>query len=447
MEDERVPEPSRAGAVEMVGWLELAEEDSPSVAVASFHEGAVPKSVTADEFLPGQLREVLGVNDNQRRLARDAYALAVVLGTRAERRGIVGLVVPSFHPTGDPVKPSRLLLTGLKGKELAARVLALTEKPGGGKRTETFKSGAGFGDLPAGKEKIERVSVTAFRDYLKSPRYFYFRTVLGLAAVEDEPGELSAAGFGSLIHRVVGAFGKDRKLRESTEEKEIFAFLKGELDRQAKQRFGDRPKAAVGWQLEMAEARLEAFARVQARERAEGWQIVVAEEEKGKENRQEFALKDAQGRELLVQGRPDRVDWNEKQKRWRVVDIKTSSTPKTPDRAHCDTDGTWSDLQMPLYRELAPLVLGEAAKGWDPEKCDLVYLHLPKDVEKAAVSKPMESDLVKRALHKASEVAADILDGKWKELGTLDPETTSETFMALCGQAGIPREIEEEEAE
>jgi len=186
---------------------------------------------------------------------------------------------------------------------------------------------------------------------------------------------------------------------------------------------------------------------VQARERAEGWQIVVAEEEKGKESRKEFALKDAKGRELLVQGRPDRVDWNEKQKRWRVVDVKTSSTPKTPDRAHCDTDGTWSDLQMPLYRELAPLVLGEAAKGWDPEKCDLVYLHLPKDVEKAAVSKPMDGDLVKRALQKAGEVAADILDGKWKEIGTLDPETTSETFMALCGQAGIPREIEEEEAE
>lgn len=199
--------------------------------------------------------------------------------------------------------------------------------------------------------------------------------------------------------------------------------------------------------MEMAEARLEAFARVQARERAEGWQIIVAEEEKGKESRKEFALKDTKGRSLLVHGRPDRVDWNEKQKRWRVVDIKTSSTPKAPDRAHCEADGTWSDLQMPLYRELAPLVLGEAAKGWDPEKCDLVYLHLPKDVEKAAVSKPMDTNLVERALQKAGEVATDILDGKWKELGTLDPETTSETFMALCGQAGIPQEIDEEETE
>jgi ATP-dependent helicase/nuclease subunit B len=442
MQDEQVPEPARAGAVEMVGWLELAEEDSPSVAVASFHEGSVPKSVTSDEFLPGNLREALGVNDNLQRLARDAYALAVVLGTRAEKRGIVGLVVPSFNPAGDPVKPSRLLLAGLKGKELAARVLALTEKPEGERKKGNLKFGDGFGDVPAGKEMIDRVSVTAFRNYLQSPRYFYFRTVLGLAAVEDEPGELSPAGFGSLIHRVVGAFGKDKELRESVDEKEIFAFLKGELERQARERFGDQPKSAVGWQLEMAEEKLEAFARVQARERAEGWQIVVAEEEKGKEGRAEFELKDAKGRVLLVHGRPDRMDWNDKQKRWRIVDVKTSSVPKTPDRAHCEADGTWCDLQMPLYRELAPKVLKEGV--WDPEKCDLVYFHLPKDGEKAAVSKPMNGNLVERALDKAKEVAADILDGKWKDIGELDTEQTSETFMALCGLAGIPREIDEE---
>lgn len=447
MEDERVPDPARLDALEMVGWLELAEEEAPSVAVASFHEGAVPRSVAADEFLPGHLRELLGVNDNGRRLARDAYALAVVLGTRAARRGVVGLVVPSFNPAGDPVKPSRLLLAGLKGRELAARVLALTEKPEGGARTDPTGGGAGFGAVPAGNEKIDRVSVTGFRDYLQSPRYFYFRSVLGLEAVADEPGELSPAGFGRLIHGVVGAFGRDRKWRESSDEKEIQAFLRAELCRQAGERFGRCPKAAVGWQLEMAETRLEAFARVQARERAEGWQIVVAEEEKGRRTRVELAFKDAKGRILLVEGRPDRVDWNERLQRWRVVDVKTSSVPKTPDRAHCDTDGAWRDLQMPLYRELTPLVLGGAGKDWDPERCDLVYFQLPKDVEKTAISKPMDPDLVRRALEKAGEVAAEILDGKWQELGVLDPEMTAETFLALCGQAGIPRETGEEDEE
>ena len=82
------------------------------------------------------------------------------------------------------------------------------------------------------------------------------------------------------------------------EEKEIFEFLKGELGRQTRERFGDHPKAAVGWQLEMAEERLEAFARVQARERAEGWQIVVAEEEKVKETVRDKHETDSEGEEV-----------------------------------------------------------------------------------------------------------------------------------------------------
>lgn len=447
MEEERVPEPARPGGVEMVGWLELAEEDSPSVVAASFHEGAVPKGVTADEFLPGQFREILGVNDNERRLARDAYALAVVTGTRQGERGIVGLVVPSFNPMGDPVKPSRLLLAGLRDRKLAARVLALAEKKtGDGTTGGNGGTGPGFGALPPGQGSVDKVSVTAFRDYLQSPRYFYFSRVLKLVSVPDEPGELSPGGFGDLLHRILGAFGRDEQLRESADAEEIFGFLKAELGRQAATRFGSHPKAAVGWQLELAEERLEAFARVQARERSAGWRILVAEELEKKE-RAEFPLRDPRGRVLTVQGRPDRMDWHEGQRKWRIVDVKTSSQPVSPDRAHCSADGMWRDLQMPLYRQLAPVVLGAKAKDWNPETCELVYLHLPKDAEKSGISKPMDPDLVNRALAKASEVAGQILDGDWQKVGELDPETTPEAFLALCGQAGIPREYPEEDEE
>jgi len=329
---------------------------------------------------------------------------------------------------------------------LAARVLALTEKKGGGGGAGPGDTGRGFGALPAGQERIEKVSVTAFRDYLQSPRYFYFARVLGLRAVEYEPGELSPGGFGDLIHRTVGAFGREEKLRDSMDAGEISAFLKAELGRQAAGRFGVHPKAAVGWQLELAEERLEAFARVQARERAAGWRIMVTEE-LGKMERAEFPLRDPRGRVLTVHGRPDRMDWHEGEKKWRIVDVKTASQAVAPDRAHCAADGTWRDLQMPLYRELAPAVLGARAKDWHPETCELVYFHLPKDSEKAGLSRPMDPELVRQALEKASEVAGRILDGDWEEVGELDPETTPETFLALCGQAGIPREPAEEEEE
>ena len=444
MEGEQVPEPAREGAVELVGWLELAEEDSPSVAVASFHEGAVPKSITSDEFLPGHLREILGVNDNENRYARDAYALAVIVGTREKGRGVVGLIVPSFNSAGDPVKPSRLLLAGLSGKELAARVLALMEKSEKKRNGPAGGGGQGFGALSPGTELISRVSVTAFRDYLMSPRYFYFRRVLRLKEVEDEPGELSAMGFGILIHSVAGAFAREGSIRESHQEEEIFHFLKEELARQVKKQFGRRPKAAVGWQIEMAEERLQAFARVQARERAAGWKIVVSEEEGTEEKRAEVGLLDSQGRTLIIHGRPDRMDQNEKSGRWRIVDIKTSSSAQAPDRAHCGADGRWKDLQMPLYRELAPKVLGNKGKDWNPGLCDLVYFQLPKDGEKAGISQAMSEGVITGAMEKAKEVAGCILDGKWDGLGELDGESVHPTFLALCGQAGIPQEAEEE---
>jgi ATP-dependent helicase/DNAse subunit B len=199
--------------------------------------------------------------------------------------------------------------------------------------------------------------------------------------------------------------------------------------------------------LELAEERLKAFARVQARERAAGWKIVLTEDEGEKKKPAEIDLKDSQGRSLTVYGRPDRMDRNEQTGRWRIVDIKTSSTPKPPERAHQQADGTWKDLQMPLYRELAPIVLGGEGKDWDAGRCDLVYFQLPKDVDKAGISKPMEESTVLEALEKAKEVASSILDGKWDEIGELDSEMTHPTFLALCGLAGIPQSVQDEESE
>jgi hypothetical protein len=59
----------------------------------------------------------------------------------------------------------------------------------------------------------------------------------------------------------------------------------------------------------------------------------------------------------------------------------------------------------------------------------------------------MDQSTVLEALEKAREVAGFILDGKWDEIGELDPETIHPTFLALCGLAGIPQSVPEEEGE
>ena len=100
-----IPPPAEANAVELLGWLELPLDDAPALVVTTFNDGFVPAATTGDVFLPNCLREALGLEDNDRRLARDAYALSVLLASREELKLIVG----RRDAEGNPLVPSRLL--------------------------------------------------------------------------------------------------------------------------------------------------------------------------------------------------------------------------------------------------------------------------------------------------------------------------------------------------
>src|SRR5205085_3926100 len=73
--------------------------------VTTFNEGWVPSSSTADAYLPNRLREALGLMHNDRRLARDAYALSLLCASRRELK----VIVARRDSQGNPLAPSRLL--------------------------------------------------------------------------------------------------------------------------------------------------------------------------------------------------------------------------------------------------------------------------------------------------------------------------------------------------
>ncbi|HVJ86692.1 MAG TPA: hypothetical protein VM452_13665, partial [Caulifigura sp.] len=77
-------------AVEMIGWLELPLDDAPFLVVCGLNDGFVPSSLNNDKFLPNTLREHLGLEDNHRRYARDAYAMCVLTNSRQRIRFIAG---------------------------------------------------------------------------------------------------------------------------------------------------------------------------------------------------------------------------------------------------------------------------------------------------------------------------------------------------------------------
>ena len=180
-----------------------------------------------------------------------------------------------------------------------------------------------------------------------------------MEALDLRQRELDARGFGSLMHDVLDAFGKDSKARKLRDPDAIQAFLVAELKCQVERRFGKRPALPLRVQAMTAERRLFQTAIAQAQARVEGWEIVKTEDQFRKE---------LDG--LIVSGRIDCVEENKKTGAVRVLDYKSSNTAKPPAVKHWkrmpreydedsvrpyarfdlnDREHYWTDLQLPLY--------------------------------------------------------------------------------------------------
>ena len=187
------PEPS---SLELLGWLDCHLDDSPVLLVSGFNEGIVPFSVNADPFLPNELRRALGMVDNDRRYARDAFLLQAIIDSGRETHLIVGRSTAD----GDHRTPSRLLMTG-EGDETVRRVLQLATAPSCAPIAPDHPTSIdGFVPCPQPAElpSVQRMSVTSFRNYLDCPYRYMLRHVLRLRVRDDRPDELSASVFGNV---------------------------------------------------------------------------------------------------------------------------------------------------------------------------------------------------------------------------------------------------------
>ncbi|HEX3654976.1 MAG TPA: PD-(D/E)XK nuclease family protein [Pirellulales bacterium] len=416
-----IPPPTDASAIELLGWLELPLDDAPALLVTGFNEGLVPSAHTSDLFLPNELRRTLGLEDNDRRYARDVYALSMLLASRPELK----LVAGRRTADGDPLLPSRLLLA-CEGAELARRTKAFfspqhaRHSPQVPKRLKPGPRRA-F-DVPHPRplaEPVTKMRVTEFRDYLACPYRYYLRHCLGLESLSDRVVELQANQFGSLVHDVLRDFGRGGAA-DASDEQAIADWLDGALAAAVEQSFGTRPLAAVAVQVEQLRLRLHAFARWQAAWRAEGWKI--AHVECAFDDKPVPFLVD--GEPMLLTGRIDRIDVHEPSGRWMVFDYKTADSPKTPDEAH-RREGGWLDLQLPLYRQLVGALSAPADLG-------LGYIVLPKAVAKAGLCEaPWTAEELVTAEAAAAQVIRAIRDEVfWPPVSP--PPAFCEDFAAIC---------------
>ncbi|MDP6444760.1 MAG: PD-(D/E)XK nuclease family protein [Pirellulaceae bacterium] len=423
-----LPDPA---AVELLGWLELPLDTSQSLIIASFNEGRVPDSLNADLFLPNTLRRRLGVLDNSRRYARDAYALSALAASRKRLRLIVGRRTAD----GDPLIPSRLLFA-TDVRTMARRCerfftgqldpLTVSEdrsEPEGRRTTAIY--------VPRAKvqQPIESMSVTSFRSYIACPFRFYLSHVLRLRSADDQSDELDAPAFGVLIHDVLNRFGRD-DIRHSDNADHIRSFLADALRRIVRGRYGASHLAPVYVQLEQINARLAAFARWQAEWNRQGWEIVHAETPAAADQ----VVLDVDGQSIALTGRIDRVDRHRQSGKCVVFDYKTSEKASAPDETH-RRRGEWTDLQLPLYRRFAD----QMGMGDD---VDVGYIVLPKDVsklgERIAGWSPGE---LASADRKALEVARNVLAQKFWPPASPPPRIMTD-FSVICQELAFEKQFE-----
>lgn len=440
VESDAIPPLPQHAAIELLGWLELPLDDAPALVVTGFNDGLTPSHVNSDMFLPGALRRRLRLNDNDRRYARDAYALSALAASR-ER---LTLIAGRRTAEGDPLSPSRLLFAcerpriaertlAFFGPAKSRDALAIPRSLTAGRAQSAFA-------VPRPKpleQPIASMRVTEFRDYLACRYRYYLSRVLGLNCLNDAAEELGPEAFGSLAHEALQAFGADPDASRLTKADDIRRRLDHALDQAAIDKYGKDRLAAVNVQIEQLRLRLGAFAQWQAKWAAQGWRIAHAE-----------AVIDDGRAPLVVDGEPmflrariDRVDVNEFTGKSVIFDYKTSDRGKTPEQTH-RSKGQWVDLQLPLYRRLAAALDLEGP-------VDLGYIVLPKSLDDVGEHLASWTDA---ELAAADERAAEVVRGIRSQLfwpPESPPPAFSEMFGGICQDAqfgGLTQGDEEDDA-
>ena len=419
--------PAIPSAVELAGWLDLTLDDAPVMVITGMNDEHVPASEVGHQFLPNELCKQLGITDNDRRYARDAYALTVIAAVREQ----LCLVVGRRNGKGDPKKPSRLLFA--TDPMIAARRARAFFSYEGKPRTRFWITDRRENQMPTDQQlaipkpicesPLTKLSVTKFRSYIKCPYRFYLKHVLKLDSIRDDWTELSGGKFGDLCHHVLETFGKSEQ-RDLDDENKILEHWMDTLDSCVKQRYSGSRLPSVRIQIEQLRMRLKQLAPLQAQRRQDGWRIVSTEE------MLEHSLM-VDRKPFVIRGKIDRVDQHESTGQVAVWDYKSSDKGETADRVHFSRrDKKWKDLQLPLYRHLVKEV--KVVQSADFSNLITGYILIPKKLEEIRFDEASWSqEQLAQADEEAKRIIRQIRDNNYWPPSDRPPEY-SEEFAAIC---------------
>ncbi len=361
MSDEELDELAQQGSskpmLHVAGWLELLWDRAPVLTILSFNEGIVPQSVNANLFLPNELRKELGIMDNDRRFARDAYVLKAMASSKKHLLAICGR-----RDTEDkPRLPSRLLFNKDKytqqafnyfNDKLTLPKFTISPKASGSaipsvsSRNVVLEWAANNLSGIVLKGVVKNVSATKFKEYIQCPFRFYLNYVAKVQPTDYSISEMQPLSFGSFIHQVLQRWAQNEldsgQLNWHPKAEELSEQLNAIVDELFEQSYPNSVQPSIVIQKEIIKQRLAAFAEFQ--QTWPGNTIAVEQDFE-----QVVTLKDKEKMTLI--GRIDRIDLSPEGD-IILLDYKTSDTGDNPREDHLDKDGNWINLQLPIYRRL-----------------------------------------------------------------------------------------------
>lgn len=397
--------------IELLGWLEMPMDDAPVAIVTGMNDGVIPSFSTSDMFLPDRLRKELGLMDNRRRGARDAYSLTVLMETR-KHRGDFQLIAGRRSSEGGVLLPSRFFFASKDGDKakVVRRVRAyFGNKPSPKmfkfvnpwmselKNEHLFRSPA----LPDPERKIESISVTDVGNYKKCPYRFFLSRKLYLESVDDLREEMPPNDFGTFIHDILQQFGES-ELRDTTSSDTIRDYLRDSFDRYLKENFHGSPRAAIAMQIQNAAAILDVFAEKQAQWRKSGYRIDKVEYNPSKQ----VMLSG-----LALRGKIDRIDKHEETGEIVVLDYKSGKSDT--EKIHRKDKTEWVSFQLPLYKH----ILVESGYAGEDDQFKLSCVPLQNDLKSIDEKMPDWSGReVAEAIEEAKRIAEEIRTLDWSTL-------------------------------
>lgn len=332
------------------GFLELPYLDADEIVIAGFQESCVPEMVVSHPFLPNALRRQLGLADNDSRRLRDRAIFERAVLERAP-----GAVQVCFHlldGAGDVVKPSQFVFETDSDEILLERAaefykLSSDASARDQKKDKSFDMGLPNCwklklPIPPAYKKLETSSPTRIDSYLRCPFTYYLtdKNIIGDKRMDDRARELASHEYGNVAHEALEAWGRSRH-KDSADPDVISRYLSEKVDAILSGRFGASIPAIVSLQGQSIKRRLANFARIQASWRKDGWSIVETE----------YKLKVRYG-DTCLEGKCDRIDYNESAGKWCVIDYKTwdkkdrASIYRTDRRTG---ERKFLSLQLPIY--------------------------------------------------------------------------------------------------